>query len=158
MTPRGIYAAETTVSVEKSLAELRQILKRYESSGFAYLEDGENQCETVAWKMGGRPYRITISVPHYASNECWFTDTGKRRTEAQAKAYAGQIHRQRWRAVVLVVKAMLEGGEAMGFDPEQLMIPYLVLTDGRTLAELAPEHVPQIQARGWVGLLGAKDE
>lgn len=133
MQPAGVYAARTDVPVSRSIEEVKECLKRYGVQEVAVLESPSAKC--IAWRLGGTPYRINVATPEPGQKQA-------------------QQERQRWRAVVLVVKAILETAPQAGMDAHALLLPYMVLPNGQTVAESAP----QIQASGWAALMPKEGE
>lgn len=131
MQTRGTYAARTDVTVERSIDEARAVLRRYGVEEIAVAESPAGRL--IAWRDRGAGYRLNVARPG-------------------AGAKAEQQERQQWRALVLVLKAMLETAPVAGLDVDALLLPYRVLPDGRTVAESAP----QIEAAGWAALLTSK--
>lgn len=137
----GTYAANTTVSVQKSRNELESTLKRYGATGFAYMTQG--QVNIIAFEMRERRVMFRLTIPDMTDNEVRLTPAGKIRTVAQRQAAYEQIERQRWRALNLVVKAKLESVEAQIETFEEAFLPHLVLPNGQTYGQFA---IPQIAA------------
>ena len=135
------YAQNTSVSVEKSKAEIEQTLQKYGAVEFV---SGWNQEKAyIGFKMNGRFIKMIIPLPDKNSRE--FTHTpgkDKRRTSEQAIKEWEQACRERWRALNLMIKAKLvyiETG-ARSFDEE--FMADIVLPDGQTTGEFM---MPQIQ-------------
>lgn len=137
MSPK--YAAGTEVPVENSRAEIERILSRYGATAFAY-----------GWNAGGamiefaacdRRVRFVLPLPDRA--DAAFTTytrgtqirTSYRRSPEEATKRWEQACRQRWRALVLVVKAKLEAVDAGISEFEAEFLAHVVLPDGRTVGE-----------------------
>lgn len=134
--PRGTYAKRTDVPVERTMEEIEATLRRYGCQRFARMSDLPADLQTLAWEIEGIGYRITIRAGHDDK--------------------ADQVRRQRWRAALLAIKAVLEWSEQSGEPVVGYLLPHMVLADGRTMAESAAEHAPQIAGRGWAALLEGK--
>ena len=128
------YAADTSVSSEKSQAEIRTILNRYGAKKFGYLEEEERAA--IVFEIQDRRIRFILPLPSRTSRE--FTHTPERDTlrsvEAQHKAYEQAI-RQRWRALTLAIKAKLEAVESGIATFEDEFMAYVVLPTGQTVGE-----------------------
>src|SRR5262245_13276700 len=98
------YAATTSVSVERTRAEIERMLVRYGAQAFQY--GWEEDRAAIAFKLHERYVRILLPMPDRAG--FGHTETGKRRTETAAQAAYDQAVRQRWRALLLIIKAKLE--------------------------------------------------
>src|SRR5574340_152036 len=130
------YASETTVPVERSKGEVEQILRRYGADAFMH---GWDRVKAVlGFEIGGRRYRITLPMPD--REQYRLTDTGRERSASSQDAAYEQATRQRWRALALWIKAVLEAAESGIVTLEDVMQPYTVLPNGLTAGEwLAPQ-------------------
>jgi len=134
------YAADTSVSSERSRAEIESTLRRYKADAFGYLS--ERDSATIMFRMGGRHIKFILPMPDPASKE--FTHTparGERRTAAAAEAAWEQACRQRWRALALVIKAKLEAVAAGITTVEDEFLAHTVLPDGTTVGEWAKPQI-----------------
>ena len=95
------YAANTTVSVEKSVAEIKRTLDRYGADQFAYGEDSALSKASVQFSSHNRHIRFILQLPHRDSEEFTLTPTGKDRSYDAALKSWEQSCRQRWRAFAL---------------------------------------------------------
>ena len=136
------YAEKTSVTSEKSRAEIERTLARYGADGFMYgWADGH---AVVAFRMSNRHVKFLLPMPDRDNPEFTQTPTGRRRNSAaQREAAYEQAVRQRWRALALVIKAKLEAVESgiTVFDDE--FMAHIVLPDGQTIGKWMR---PQIQA------------
>lgn len=141
------YAADTSVSVEKSRAEIETVLRRYKADQFGYVSSA--RAATVMFTMGGRHIKFILPLPDPAARE--FTHTpaeGRARTVENAERAWEQACRQRWRALALVIKAKLEAVAAGITTVEDEFLAHTVLPDGRTMGEWAK---PQIEEAYQIG-------
>lgn len=140
------YAANTTVSSEKSRAEIERTLSRYGASSFMY---GWNPTHAqIAFDMNGRRIHFKLPMPDKTGKEFTQTPTGKPRTSSAAEQAYEQAVRQRWRALSLVIKAKLEAVEAgiTVFDEE--FLAHMVLPNGGTVGQFMLPQVEQSYATG----------
>ena len=111
------YAANTSVPVERSRAEIERTLTRYGAKSFAYFtEQGRAIIVFVANER-----RIRFDLPLPATT-----------TEKDMKA-----SRQKWRALLLCIKAKLEAVEAKIETFEEAFLAHVVLPDGMTMGQHA---------------------
>lgn len=109
------YAAKTSVPVSRSRDEIERTLSRYGASAFGYGWD-EGRA-VVSFRAQNRYIRFAMEIPLIAQEE-----------------------RQRWRALVLVIKAKLEAVESGITTFENEFLAHIVLPDNRTVGEwLAPQ-------------------
>lgn len=132
------YAENTSVTPDRSRAEIERTLVRYGADAFSYGFDGD--VAVVAFRAAGRMVRFTLSMPPLAGFA--LTPTGRDRSRDAALAEREKATRQRWRALALVVKAKLEAVESgiTTFDEE--FMAHLLLPDGQTVGEwMGPQIV-----------------
>lgn len=127
------YAEQTSVSSEKSRAEIERTLTRYGADGFAYGWDGDRSM--IQFRAHDRLIRFLVELPSKDDDDFIYTPTGRSRSEAQAYAAWEQACRQRWRALALVVKAKLEAVEAGISEFEEEFLAHVVLPDGTTAGQ-----------------------
>ncbi len=134
------YAENTSVSAEKSRAEIERILCRYGADGFMYGWDGPSA--TVMFRMGGKMVKFQLQLPD--KNDFRFTPAKRQKRSAtdQLKMWE-QSTRQKWRALALVIKAKLEAVKSEITTFEEEFLAHILLPDGSTVGEFA---VPQVEA------------
>lgn len=131
------YAKETTVPVEKSKAEIEGLLVKYGATEF-HSGWGTDKA-MIAFRLKDLFIRFVLPVPDKAEKRFWAkTDRygyTVKRTEAQALTAWEQEHRQRWRALKLVVQAKLEAVECGISTLVNEFMAFIVLADSSTLGE-----------------------
>lgn len=133
------YASDTQVPVERSKGEIERILRRYGANAFMH---GWNQLKAwVAFDINGRRYRIVLPMPDPQSFR--LTETGRARVQSSVEAAFEQAIRQRWRAMALWIKAVLEAAEAGIVTLEEVLQPFILLPNGQTVGQWM---APQIEA------------
>jgi hypothetical protein len=135
------YAANTSVSTERTRREIERTLQRYGATSFAY--GWEGNAALIGFQMTGRRVRFILPLPNRSDRRFTHTPTGYLRTKANAEKEYEQACRARWRALALVVKAKLEAVESGITTFEDEFLAHILLPDGRTYGEFA---VPQIDA------------
>lgn len=133
------YAKQTTVSADRSLTEIRNIVKRYGAKDFAYLE--RDTLAAISFVTSNRHVRFAITLPDPDDRDFTHTPTGQRRSASTQATEHEKAVRQRWRALGLVIKAKLEAVESRIATLEQEFFPYLVLPGGRTVFEQVGDQV-----------------
>jgi len=138
----GKFARTTTVSVEKSKAEIERTVVRYGASGFfsGFTDDKA----VVGFQIDGRMVKIVMDMPRADDKE--FTYGGRWDTElsnATALKNWEQACRQLWRALALIVKAKLEAVECGISTVEREFLADIVMKDGTTFGQWAG---PQLEA------------
>jgi len=112
------FAQSTRVPVEQTRNEIERTLARYGATGFAYFNSLERSM--IAFEASGR--RIMFELPLPISKQ--ISDEGKR----------NQVIRQRWRALLLVIKAKLEAVESKITTFEDEFMAHIVMPDGQTVS------------------------
>lgn len=141
------YAADTSVSVERSRAELERTLERYGASAFGYFTDAGRA--VIMFEAHERRVRFVLPLP--AKDERRFTHTAARgtaRTPAQALEAWEQACRQKWRALNLAVKAKLEAVEAGIAEFEEEFLAYVMLPDNTSMGERARAAIATAYSTG----------
>ena len=114
------FAARTKVSAGQSRNEIEATLTKYGADTFGYAnKPGE---VSIGFRLKGRMVRFTINVPDQTAQP--------------------QAHRQRWRALLLCIKAKLETVESGIEEFDEAFMAHIVLPNGATMAEYA---LPQLR-------------
>jgi hypothetical protein len=128
------YAKDTNVSVDKTEAEIKGIIRRYGATSFASFETG--LAAMIAFEMSGRRVVFKLPLPDRKSKEFTLTPTGKwARSEKQAAEAWEQACRSRWRSLFLCIKAKLESVEAGIETFEDAFLAHIQMPDGLTVGE-----------------------
>lgn len=143
----GRYARDTSVSVAASRTEVELILSRYGADLFAYAtQPGKAE---IAFRIRNLQVRMTLPLPlleQFKMTEV----TGRLRSEASQREAYEQACRQRWRALVLVIKAKLEAVEVGISTLDREFLSDTVMPDGSTFHQWA---VPQLQRMAESGMM-----
>ena len=131
------YAASTSVSPERSRAEIEHILSRYGAKQFAY--GWGSTGAMIGFQYQNRLIRFSLS---FSDPKELRTPKG-RRPRNLATAHE-QVTRQQWRALSLAIKAKLELVESGITTFEQEFLAHVVLPDGRTVGEWASPQLEMI--------------
>lgn len=123
------YAAKTSVPVERTRDEIERTLERYGADSFISGWDSVIGQEVIAFRYGGVQIRIQVERP----NEC---------DDPQ-----GQLRRQRWRALLLVIKAKLEAVDSKISTFEEEFLAWVVVGNITIGQQLLP-NLRQIVADG----------
>lgn len=145
------YAKGTSVSVEKSRAEIETILQRYGATHFAYMV-GPGKA-TIGFQAKDRRVRFDLPLPSVDAKE--FARDGRGTVRTQIKRYEvwEQACRERWRALSLCIKAKLESVESRIETFESAFMAHIVMPNGQTIGEIAVPRIAQIYAGSDVPLL-----
>lgn len=144
------FAEDTSVSVEKSKAEIEAMLNKYGATAFM---SGSNQTDAlIAFEMKDRKIAFRLALPR--RDEKQFTHTGhqppKQRPPDKAYAAWEQGCRSRWRALALAIKAKLEAVEVGITTFENEFMAHIVMPDGRTVGEHVSPRIARAYETGEV--------
>ncbi|MEO7066266.1 MAG: hypothetical protein ABI114_05130 [Rhodanobacter sp.] len=130
------YAQATTVSSEKSRAEIESTLRRYGATSFMYGTTADRAI--VAFEANARRIKFDLPMPDPKAREFMYTPAvRKHRSPAQQEQAYEQAVRQKWRALALCIKAKLEAVDAGITTFESEFLAHIVLPNGCTVAESA---------------------
>ncbi len=138
----GRYAQNTTVPVEKSRGEIEATLARYGAEQFMYGWDRAGAVIAfVVEPVSGQKRQVRFQLPLPSRDLPEFTHHSQGpRTATAAEKLWEQACRQRWRALLLVVKAKLEAVESGIATFEDEFLAYIALPNGATVSEwLTPQ-------------------
>lgn len=136
------YAARTEVSSDKTRVEIERTLVRYGATGFGYMWQATTA--VIIFEVAHR--RVMMRLPLPARDDPQFTHTpgrGQRRSAEVAEAAYEQAVRQRWRGLLLIIKAKLEAVAGGITTIEREFLPDVVLPNQQTVGEWLQ---PQIEA------------
>jgi hypothetical protein len=126
------YAEKTSVSADRSQAEIRNTLVRYGATHFAY---GEGPGKAViGFRAHGRSIRFELPLP-IPGGDFRKTPSGRERSERAAAEAWEQETRRLWRALALAIKAKLEVVQSGIATFEEEFLAHVVLPDNRTVGE-----------------------
>jgi hypothetical protein len=148
--PRG-YAAETSVPVERSKAEIEEILVRYGAEQF--VSGWTAVGATIGFVMKARCFKFELAYP--ARGDSRFTMRTVRGHKVRAnetwaqKAYDQEIRRL-WRALLLVIKAKMEAVRSGIGSLEQEFMANIVVpgTANQTMADVLLPQLAELYQRG----------
>jgi hypothetical protein len=141
----GVYAAKTTVSSEKSRAEIERTLSRYGAEGFAYGWSGSQA--QIAFVMNGVRIQLKLDLPDRNDRRFTHHSRGLRTSDASEREYEQAI-RQSWRALALVVKAKLEAVAAGIATFEDEFLAYIAIPGGGTVGDMMKPQIAEAYSSG----------
>lgn len=134
------FAQDTSVSVEKSKGEIERILTRYGATEFA--SGWKKERAMMQFRMNERIIRFVLPIPD--KEEFRTTPSGRRSRNENAVIVAWeQGCRQRWRALLLSIKAKLESAESGIEEFDTAFMGQIVMPNGKTMAEI---ELPRIES------------
>lgn len=139
------YAQNTTVASSDSRAEIERVLQRYGASEFGYGWD--QTTAVVGFRLKGRLIRYRIAMPDRDD----FKYTAVRQFVREPKDQLAEWEkacRQRWRALLLVIKAKLEAVEAGITTVEDEFLSATMLPSGETVGEFVGPQIEETYRTG----------
>lgn len=128
------YAANTTVPVDRTRAEIEKTLRKAGATNFGTYTNDLKGYSMVQFMMDSRLIRLSVVQPDQED----LRDKKTRRLprpSALQNALA-QEERRRWRALLLIVKAKLELIESKLSTVEREFLADIVLPDNSTVGDL----------------------
>ena len=129
------YARDTSVPVDRTRAAIEQLLRKHKATQFMLGTDTERQLARVQFKIANRIVRFELA----------WTDDIARRVRIFKR---DQLERQRWRALLLVIKAKLECVESGIATFEEEFLPYIVMPNDQTVAQNVMPAIEQAYKDG----------
>lgn len=150
------YAKGTSVAVERSRAEIERLLMKYGAQQFS--SGWDQKIAYVNFLCHGKLVAFILPLPERTDKK--FTHGikyGRLQARSSEKAYLlwEQACREKWRALVLVIKAKLEAVETGITTFEQEFMAHIVMPGGsRTLGEVVLPMLEDAYQRNVPLLLG----
>ena len=138
------YANNTSVSPEKSQSEIQKTLRKYGADRFGIME--EKTKAHVMFEYSGLSIQLSIDLPD--ESEFITTESGRDRSKTSIETAYNQAIRQRWRALLLAIKAKLEAVECGISTIEKEFLAFMVMPDGRSLSDHLIPKIHQIVKSG----------
>lgn len=122
------FAEKTKVSVDQTRTEIERTLTRYGADRFAYFSEASHA--TIVFEAQRRRIRFDLPIPEGADDK------------------SAQARRQRWRALLLCIKAKLESVESKIETFEAAFLAHVVLPDGSTVGMHTHKTIEQAYSSG----------
>lgn len=128
------YAKYTEVPVSRTRAEIDQLLERAKAKQHGTAIDYDLMTARVQFKLHDRVVRFTVALPDKKK-----LGEGTRFDRAE---------RQRWRALLLVLKAKLESVESNIETFEHAFLSQIVMPNDKTVAEIISPQIAESYKTG----------
>ena len=145
------YATETTVSVEKSKAEIERLVIRYGAEG--YSTSWRNDFARIEFIMNGRHIRLDLALPDKTDERFRLTKKNRERTEESAYRMWERECRSMWRALKMIIHAKLEAVEIGLSTYDREFMADIMLPDGKTVGDAVLPKIDMAYKSGAVGFL-----
>lgn len=138
------YAKDTEVSADRTRAEIEKTLIRYGATSFLY--GSETAGAVIMFEFQKRQVRFLLKL---ASRDSFYqSPTGRSRTQSSAEAAYDKAVRQKWRALLLIIKGRLEGIESDIESFERAFMSYIMLPNGQTVADWLQPQIKEALETG----------
>ncbi len=138
------YAAKTRVPVSQSRAEIERLLERHQAKQYGTAVDYDLRKARVQFRLADRIVRFVIELPD-------------EKKLGRAERYE-RAERQKWRALLLVIKAKLESVENQIETFEEAFLAHIVMPNDQTVAEIVRPQIADSYKTGKFKLLTAGGE
>lgn len=128
-----MYAKDTSVPVTRTRAEIEQLLERHKAKQFGTAVDYDLRRARVEFRLNDRIVRFVVALPD--------------RVRLSVTRYE-QADRQRWRALLLVIKAKLESVESNIESFEHAFLSQIVMPGDQTVGEVVTPLVAMAYQTG----------
>jgi len=150
------YAEDTSVSVEKSRAEIEKLIVRAGADKFASMIS-ENEA-MIGFAICGKHVKFVLPLPRtderrFTHRKVNSTNHGSPRSREEAYKAWEQACRSRWRALCLCIKAKLEAVEAGITTFEAEFLAHFVTPGGKTMGERIIPQLEEMSKSGKMPLL-----
>ena len=143
------YAKTTSVAPEKSRQEIEEALRRYGADAFGYAVDDVQRRAAIQFRLQSRLMRLDVRLPDKADPAFQVKAANQYSQKGRfSQAAYDQAMRQRWRALLLFVKAALEAVENQALTLDQALLSAVVAPNGQTLAEVYEGQIKQAVLEG----------
>lgn len=145
MTTRR-YANGTTVSIERTKAELDKLLQDHGATQIGIMTDRTQGFSVLVFSLTGRMVRLEVYDGEVEEHRR--TPAGRERDDkAMDKAWRAE-RRRRWRALLLIVKAKLEVIAAGDSTVDGEFLAHVVLPDGQTVGNMLGPRLDEAYRTG----------
>lgn len=128
------YASTTRVPVSQTRAEIEHLLERHKAKQYGTAVDYDLRTARVQFRLHDRVVRFLLALPDPKK-----LGNGQRLEQAE---------RQRWRALLLVIKAKLESVENTIETFEEAFLGQVVMPNDATVAQIIRPQIAEAYKSG----------
>lgn len=132
------FASQTSVSVEKSKAEIESTVRRYGADSF--VSGWQESKAMIQFRCKDRIVKFIMTLPNKDSEDFTMSSRGPRSPDV-AMSLREQACRSKWRALALIIKAKLEAVESEIVSFDQEFLGHIVTPDGGTVYEVVRDNL-----------------
>lgn len=142
---------ETSVAVSKSQEQIKKLVYAHKGAGVMLISRPPHEGFEAFIALGNDSYHIRVMAQCRdvsKDNHGWTRSAGK---FAAAKE---QEERRVWRVLYWHLKAMFEAADSGVIDLRDIIMPYVVLKDGMTVADIVKPRMKELMTMSSARLLG----
>ncbi len=132
----------TDVAVSKSQEQIRHMIYAHNGTGVSIISRRPQEGFEALVTIKEMPYHIRVMATCKAIPER--NSYGQRRSQGQLEQSRSAEERRVWRVLYWHLKAMFEAADSGVIDIRDVIMPYVVTRDGRTLAEIIKPRMEEI--------------
>lgn len=124
---------QTTVAVPKSQEGIRRLIQQHQGFSIAFISDSDpalalpQEGFMAKVMIEGQPYQIRVMAKLKLATAAV--------SATQAAKYRDQEERRIWRVLYYHMKSVFEAADSGVMEFRELMLPYIVVGNGQTIAE-----------------------
>lgn len=149
------FAEGTSVSVSKTRMEIESLLLKWKATKVGVMTEPERAYVLFAIGKWSVQFIMPLPTKEEAQKALYPRATWKGVTEEQRAKWIDQRNREKWRALLLTIKAKLVSVENGVETFEEAFLAHLVLADGGTVGQKALPALRQSSAQGQLPMLSA---
>ena len=138
------YASNTTVPIDRSMAQIRMMLNNCGADGTAIAE--AQGLAMVQFSYDRKAYKFFIHYPSPDKDSIKYTSSGKERTDIQISQEIEKEKKRLWRSMGLYIKAAIEAHHNGIIDFKQSMLAHMIMPSGDTVYKRLESTINGIEA------------
>lgn len=141
------YGRDTKVPVDATASEIQRLVGRYGARKFAQMTDEDEHRAVIMFSLKDRSFRFVLPLPAITDEAIRLTpETRKLRSLQTMRTAYEQAVKQRWRALLLVIRAKFEAVEAGITTIEEEFLAQTMTPEGGTVwDQLGPQLAAGVQ-------------
>ena len=130
------FARGTSVTEDRTRAEIEKMLGRYGATRFGVLTDYASRTAVIGFTYKRLNIEMKIQLPDPDDKRFKTTPSARwrRNPDDQRDEYDGEV-RRKWRCLAIALKAKLVAVEDGITTFEREFLPYIITADGRSIAD-----------------------
>lgn len=142
MTRNRLFATGTAVSAARTRNDIESLVLAHGATAFGYA--AIHAKASVTFHLADREIRVEIPLPTIDDEVIRYTSRGSVRPEGVRRTVLEQTVRQRWRALLLIIRAKLEAIESGISTVDGAFFADVVLDNGLRVEEWARPQLSQL--------------